>query len=452
MKNIFYPSSVAVFASMKEGKTGYEIVKNVVEGGFKGEIYPISPGSTGEIFQVKIYSDYRDLEIDLAIIAIPGQYIPPLLEDLGKKGTKRIVIISAGFSEVGNIADEKKIKRIAEKYKMRIIGPNCAGIMNTENNLFASIEVRALPGHTAFITQSGALGGAVLMMAEELNFGFSKFVSFGNRCDVDEIDLIAYFENDPQTKAIALYMEGLIKGREFLYQAGKTVSTKPIVAIKAGRSKAGMRATSSHTGSLAGEDQIYEIAFHQAGILRVEGVEEMFDLCRALNYYTRIEGNRIGIITNSGGPAVLAVDKLEELGLVVTEPSAVLRNNLKKILPPHVSLGNPFDLLAYGEADNFCQVSKKIAPEYDAIIAIFVPTSSMDSTVIATALGKIKEEIKIPIFANFMAGRLVKEAIEVLENYGIPNYNTGERCAKVIQKIYQHTMTLKKLDNENKIN
>lgn len=443
MKGFFYPSKVAIFASMKEGKTGYEIVKNMVDGGFQGDIFPISPGANEDIFGLKVYPEHQGLIFDLAIVAIPAQYIPPLLEDLGSKGVKRIVIISAGFSEVGNIAAEEQIKDIAQKYQMRIIGPNCAGIMNTECNLFTSIEVRALPGHTAFVTQSGALGGAVLMMAEELNFGFSKFVSFGNRCDVDEMDLLAYFETDPETKVIALYMEGLTKGREFLAQAGKTAQKKPIVAIKAGRSRAGMRATSSHTGSLAGEDKIYDAAFHQAGILRVEGVEEMFDLCRALNYYTEIAGNRIGVITNSGGPAVLTVDKLEELGLMVAEPSEVLKDDLKSILPPHVSLGNPFDLLAYGGAESFYEVGKRIASEYDALITIFVPTSFMDSTVIATALGKLKSETKIPIFANFMAGRLVKGAVRELENYGIPNYETGERCARVIQKIYQYSKRLK---------
>ena len=442
MKKFFYPSSVAIFASMKEGKTGYEIIKNMVEGEFKGKIYPISPSGGGKVFQLEVYPDYQDLEFDLAIIAIPEKFIPALLEDLGKKGVPRIVIISAGFSEVGNREGEEAIKDIARKYRMRVIGPNCAGIMNTENNLFTSIEIRALPGETAFITQSGALGGAVLMMAEELNFGFSKFVSFGNRCDVGEIDLIEYFENDPQTKVIALYIEGLVEGREFLLQASKTGLKKPIVAIKAGKSSAGMRATSSHTGSLAGEDKIYDAAFHQAGILRVEGVEEMFDLCRALNYYPKIEGNRIAVITNSGGPAVLTVDKLEELGLNICEPSKILKERLQKMLPPHVSLGNPYDLLAYGEAENFYQVSKAIASEYDALIAIFVPTSFMDSTKIASALGKVKQEIKIPIFANFMAGRLVKEAVAVLENYDIPNYSTGERCARVIQKIYKYTMRL----------
>ena len=438
MENFFNPHSVAIFASMKEGKTGYEIVKNMVEGGFKGNIYPVSQ-SGGQIFGVSINKDFKNLEIDLAIIAIPGQFIPSLLEDLGSRGVKSAVIISAGFSEVGNIKEEEDIKNIAKKHQMRIIGPNCAGIMNTACNLFASIEVRALPGETAFITQSGALGGAVLMMAEELGFGFSKFVSYGNRCDVDEVDLIKYLEDDSQTKVIALYIEGLEEGRRFLAQVKKTVLKKPIVAIKAGRSKAGMRATSSHTGSLAGEDKIYDAAFRQAGILRVEGVEEMFDLCRGLIYYPKIKGNKIGVITNSGGPAVLATDKLEELGLEVPEPSESLKNKLKEILPPHVSLGNPFDLLAYGSAETFASTCEIIAPEYDAIIAIFVPTASMDSTVIARALGKVKEKIKKPIFASFMAGRLVKEAIRELKKYGVPNYETGERCAKVIQKISLRT-------------
>jgi acetyl coenzyme A synthetase (ADP forming)-like protein len=441
MKYFFNPRSVAIFGSMKEGKTGFEIVKNMVEGGFKGDIYPISQ-SEGQIFGLDIYPDFKNLDIDLAIIAIPSQLIPSLLEDLGNQGINSVIIISAGFSEVGNLEQEEKIKQIAKQYQIRIIGPNCAGIMNTESNLFASIEVRALPGNTAFITQSGALGGAVLMMAEELDFGFSKFVSYGNRCDVDEADLIKYLEDDPQTKIIALYIEGLKEGRRFLAQVKKTVLKKPIIAIKAGKSKAGMRATSSHTGSLAGEDKIYDAAFKQAGILRVDDIEEMFDLCRGLVYYPRVEGKRVAIITNSGGPAVMTADKLEELGLIVSEPSQTLRNRLKDSLPPHVSLGNPFDLLAYGSAETFASVCQAIAPEYDAIIVIFVPTSFMDSTIIAKAIGEAKKSIKKPILASFMAGRLVKKGIEELKKYGIPNYKTGERCAKVIQKIYLRTLKI----------
>jgi acyl-CoA synthetase (NDP forming) len=280
------------------------------------------------------------------------------------------------------------------------------------------------------------------MMAEELDFGFSKFVSYGNRCDVDEADLIKYLEDDPQTKIIALYIEGLKEGRRFLAQVKKTVLKKPIIAIKAGKSKAGMRATSSHTGSLAGEDKIYDAAFKQAGILRVDDIEEMFDLCRGLVYYPRVEGKRVAIITNSGGPAVMTADKLEELGLIVSEPSQTLRNRLKDSLPPHVSLGNPFDLLAYGSAETFASVCQAIAPEYDAIIVIFVPTSFMDSTIIAKAIGEAKKSIKKPILASFMAGRLVKKGIEELKKYGIPNYKTGERCAKVIQKIYLRTLKI----------
>ena len=449
MKYFFNPRSVAIFGSMKEGKTGLEIVKNMVEGGFKGDIYPISQ-SEGQIFGLNSYPDFKNLAIDLAIIAIPSQFIPSLLEDLGRQGINSVIIISAGFSEVGNLEQEEKIKQIAKQYQIRIIGPNCAGIMNTESNLFASIEVRALLGQTAFITQSGALGGVVLMMAEELGFGFSKFVSYGNRCDVDEADLIKYLEDDPQTKVIALYIEGLKEGRRFLAQVKKTVLKKPIIAIKAGKSKAGMRATSSHTGSLAGEDKIYDAAFKQAGILRVDDVEEMFDLCRGLVYYPRIEGNKVAIITNSGGPAVMTADKLEELGLIVSEPSQTLRNRLKDSLPPHVSLGNPFDLLAYGSAENFASTCEAIAPEYDAIIAIFVPTSFMDSTIIAKAIGEAKKSIKKPILASFMAGRLVKKGIEELKRYGIPNYKTGERCAKVIQKIALYTFKNLKVSQNNK--
>ncbi|HBY57693.1 MAG TPA: acyl-CoA synthetase [Candidatus Atribacteria bacterium] len=434
MQNFFNPRSVAIFGSMKEGKTALEIVKNLVEGGFKGDIYPVSQ-SGGQVFGLEVYTDFRNLEIDLAVIAIPSSSIPPLLEDLGKQGVKAAIIISAGFSEVGNFEEEEKIKKIARQYQMRVVGPNCAGIMNTGNNLFASIEVRALPGSTAFITQSGALGGAVLMMAEELGFGFSKFVSYGNRCDVGEVDLISYLRDDPPTKVITLYIEGLPEGRKFLKEARETVTKKPIIAIKAGKHEAGRRATTSHTGSLAGEDRIYEAAFRQFGILRVEDLEEMFDLSRGLLSYPWIEGKRIAVVTNAGGPAVMTTDKLEDLGLEVPEPSSALKDRLRELLPPHVSLRNPFDLLAYGSAETFASVIKAIAPEYDALIVIFVPTAYMDSVRIAQAVGEAKKSIDKSLFTCFMAGRLVKEGIKELERYGIPNYKTGERCAKVIHQI-----------------
>lgn len=439
MSKFFNPKSVAIFGSMKEGKTGFEIVKNMVEGGFQGKIYPISQ-SDSQVLGLKTYSDFKNLAIDLGIIAIPAPSVSTLLEDLGKQKVSSVVIISAGFSEAGNLKGEEELINIARKYKIRIIGPNCAGIMNTRNSIFASIEVRALPGDTAFITQSGALGGTVLMMAEELGFGFSKFVSYGNRCDVDEADLIDYLRDDPETKVIAMYIEGLEDGRRFLQKIKDTVPKKPVVAIKAGKFEAGKRATSSHTGSLAGEDRIYEAAFRQFGVLRVEDVEEMFDLCRGLEHYPRIKGRRIAIITNAGGPAVMTTDKLEGLGLEVSEPSPSLISRLKSLLPPHVSLKNPFDLLAYGEADTFATVLKTIAPEYDAIIVIFVPTASMDSMKIAHAVGEIKKKIDKPILASFMAGKLVKKGVKELRQYGIPNYSTGERCAKVIQKIVWHTL------------
>ncbi|GAB4112044.1 MAG: CoA-binding protein [Candidatus Caldatribacteriota bacterium] len=439
ISNFFIPKTVAIFGSMKEGRTGFEIVKNMVEGGFKGELYPISQ-SDSQVLGLKTYSDFKHLDFDLAIIAIPAASVPYLLEDLGKQKVPAVVVISAGFSETGNLKGEEALIEIARKYQTRIIGPNCAGVMNTSNNLFASIEVRALPGNTAFITQSGALGGAVLMMAEELGFGFSKFVSYGNRCDVDEADLIDYLREDSETRVIAIYIEGLAEGKKFLSKIKGTVSKKPIIAIKSGKFDAGKRATSSHTGSLAGEDRIYEAAFKQFGVLRVEDIEEMFDLCRGLEYYPRINGKRIAIITNAGGPAVMTTDKLEALGLEVTEPSSSLIKSLKGLLPPHVSLKNPFDLLAYGSADTFTKVGETIAPEYDALIVIFVPTASMDSVKIAHAVGEIKKRIDKPIFTSFMAGRLVKEAIEELRKYGIPNYSTGERCARVIQKIVWHTL------------
>lgn len=442
----FEPQSVALFGSIKPGKIGYEILASIREGGFRGKVYPINPAG-GQVLGYRVYPSLSALEdkVDLAVIALPQRAVLEAVIDCGKRGIRATVIISSGFSEVGNLQAEKDIVEAAKAYGVRIIGPNCAGIMNPWHHHFPSIEVRALPGETAFVTQSGALGGATLGWAEERGFGFSKFISYGNRCDVDDIELLSYLSDDPKTRVIVLYVEGIEKGRDFLKVAHATSLKKPLIVIKSGGTRAGKRAASSHTGTLAGIDEIYDAAFRKAGIVRVEGIEEMFDLCQAFCHCPLPDGNRVAIVTNSGGPGILAADKAERLGLEVSPPSHSLKERLRAHLSPHASLENPFDLTVESGYEEYRTVLEQVFPEYDAAIVINVATPYLDSTAIAKGVIDASQGVGKPLVTNFMAGRIVREAIALLENEGLLNLATGERCAFVLSKLFERKRLLKRV-------
>jgi acyl-CoA synthetase (NDP forming) len=442
----FMPEGVVFFGSIKPGKIGYEIIKSMKEGGFQGKIYPVNP-SGGDVLGYSVYTSLSQIpeEAALAVISLPQRAVVDTVAQCGAKGIRAAVIISSGFSEVGNHGAEVELVTEAKRWGLRIIGPNCAGLMNPWYHHFPSIEVRALPGHTAFITQSGALGGATLALAEERGFGFSKFVSYGNRCDLGDIELLPYLANDPQTRVIALYVEGIDRGREFMHVAQAVSLKKPVVAIKSGRTEAGTRAASSHTGTLAGRDQIYEAAFRKAGMVRVEGIEEMFDLCQALSLCPLPRGNRMAIVTNSGGPGILAADKAERLGLDIAEPSQSLQKTLQGHLSPHASFKNPIDLTVESGYEAYRVALEAVLSEYDGAIAINVATPYLDSEGIARGVIDAAKRHRKPVVANFMAGRIVREAIGLLEEAGMVNLATGERCAFVLAKLVERRLRLQRI-------
>lgn len=445
LDSFFMPLAVAFAGSIKPGKIGYEMIKNMKEGKFEGRVYPVNPAG-GEVLGYRVYASVSELprDVELIVISLPHQAILDTLGQCGAKGIKAAVVISSGFSEVGNHQAEKTLVETAKKLDIRIIGPNCAGLMNPWTHHFPSIEVRALPGYTAFITQSGALGGAALALAEVRGFGFSKFVSYGNRCDVGDIELLSYLADDPQTRVIVLYMEGIDKGREFLRAAKAASLKKPVVAIKSGRTQAGTRAASSHTGTMAGVDQIYDAAFRKAGILRVEGVEEMFDLCQAFSHCPLPTGNKVAIVTNSGGPGILAADKAESLGLNVAEPSPSLSEHLKPRLSPHASLKNPVDLTVESGYEEYYAALDAALSEFDSAIAINVATPYLDSTGIARGIIEAVKRHRKPVVTSFMAGRIVSEAVCLLDEAHIVNLATGERCASVLSKLAERTKILER--------
>jgi len=435
LQSLFYPRGVAVVGSTSKGKLGYELIRQILEGGFR-EVYAVNPKGQGA-FSIPGYNAVGEIgrPVDLVVIASPAPTVPKVLEDCGRAGVGAAVIISAGFSEVGNVAGEEEIKRVARRYGIRVVGPNCAGIMNTHYRLFASLETRPPTGGVAFISQSGALGGAVLSWAEEQGLGFSKFVSYGNRADLDEVDLLPYLAQDPQTKVVALYIESVADGRAFMRAVDEFTRHKPLVVIKAGRSSSGRRATLSHTGSMAGSDAVYDAVLRECGAIRVNTVEEMFDLCKGLVHVPPVEGRRIAIVTNSGGPGVLAADRAEEVGLMLPEPSPELRERLSRFLAPHCSLKNPIDLTVEGTEEEYRETLCAVLEEYDAALALNVATPYLDSVALARGVCDAARMTGKPIVANFMAGRVVAEGVAYLKEHGIPNYPTGERAVTVLARM-----------------
>ncbi|MFA4669493.1 acetate--CoA ligase family protein [Pyrococcus kukulkanii] len=432
MDYFFYPKSVAIFGSFREGSIAREILRNIVEGGFEGKIIPVNPKGgeveiAGRKFKVR---EKLDEKVDVSIIVIPAKLVPGLIKDL-KGLTKGAVVISAGFSEVGNVELEEELVEAAKEAGIRIIGPNCAGIFGVHGKFFGSFEVRVRPGGLALISQSGAFGGAALAMGNEEGVGFSAFVSYGNAADLDESDFLRYFADDPNTKVIALYIEGVKDGRKFVEALKYATSRKPVIILKAGKSKSGARAAQSHTGSLAGSYEIYRAVFRQTGAIEVEEMEELFDAAKAFEMYSRA-GKRVAVITNSGGPGVLATDKLEKLGLEIAKLSQETIEELKSFLPPQCSVKNPIDLIADADYERYKRTIEVVCRDenVDSILVICVPPIFIPSQEIAKAV--IDAECNKPIIVNFMAGELVKEGIKVLEKAKIKNFPTPERAAKAL--------------------
>jgi len=449
---IFNAKSIAVIgASNRPGKIGFEIFRNIVEGGFQGKIYPINPKIT-ELIGHTCYHTIKDVPdtVDLAVIVIPAPIIPEVLEQCGEKGVKGVIIISAGFSEVGNVELENKIVNIAKKYGIRIVGPNCAGIVNTHQNLFPTIEVRPPKGFIAFVSQSGALGGAILMKAKEEQFGISIFASYGNACDVNESDILEYLMEDENSKVVVIYIEAVKNGRRFIETSRKLSLKKPLIGIKAGKTEAGTRAVASHTGSLAGQEKIYEAAFKQAGIISVEDFDEMFDLSKVLLHQPPAKGDKIAIITNSGGPAVMLTDACETFGLKIPPTPEETKKKLS-FLPSVCSLENPIDLVADASYERYRKTLETLVVEnwVDGIIVVHVPPVWIDAREPAKAVVDVyKQGVNKPIIVCWMAGEPVKEAIKILEENNIPNFPTPRKAAKAMWALVERGKILKRLKEQ----
>lgn len=459
LNSLFNPRSIAVIgASDKKGSVGYALMDNLINSDYKGVVYPIN-NKHESVHSIRAYDSVKEVgdKIDLAIIATPAATVPEIVKDCGEAGVSGVVIISAGFSEAGKKGEEMsdEILALARKYDMRVIGPNCLGFIRPSLNLNASFASKmALPGKIAFISQSGALCTAILDWSLKNNVGFSHFVSIGSMVDVGFHDLIDHFGEDPDTDSILIYMESLTNARKFLSAARAFSRTKPIIVLKVGRSSEGARAAKSHTGSLAGNDSVFDAAFERAGVIRVDTTVALFHTAKTLAMQPRPQGNRMAVITNAGGPGVIATDALVYSHSQIANLEKNTIDKLNEFLPAAWSHGNPVDVLGDAGADRYkkaldiCIKDKNV----DAVLVILTPQSMTDPVAVAKELVALNEKInkdsnkvKKTILASWMGGDDVLEGRRILEKGNIPIYRQPEDAIRSFAYIYKFSKNLETL-------
>lgn len=444
---VFSPRTVAVVGvTATPGTVPFDIFQNILVGGFKGKVFPVAPGKRS-ICEVPAYRYVVDIEepVDLAVIVFPAEVVDRALEQCGKKGIKAAIVISAGFREVGpeGARREERLKAIAAEYGIAMVGPNCLGGINTDPavQLNASFA-RKMPhvGRIGFLSQSGALCTAVLDYAREKGIGFSKFISFGNKAGVTEIDLLEYLHEDKQTDVILLYLEELRDGRRLMEVAQRITrgpGAKPILAIKAGRTPQGADAAASHTGSLAAEDAVCEGVFLDSGILRVRSVEELFNSATMYVYQPMPAGNRLAIVTNAGGPGVMATDAAIDVGLAVPRLSDSTMAKLRAVLPATANVKNPVDVIGDARAERYMTALETVLDdaEVDQALVILTPQSMTNIEAIAQGICRIEERATKPLACSFMGATDVATGVHLLQEAHIPHYILPEWACRAMADV-----------------
>lgn len=432
LNKMFNANAVAVIgASNNSNKTGYQILKNLIDGGYKGKIYPINH-KDNEILGLKAYSKISDIngDIDLAVIVIPGPFIPEVMKEMGEKNVNNAIIISGGFKEIGNNDLENEVIEAAKKYNIAFVGPNCQGINYTNNNLCASWPLITTKGPLSIIAQSGTVAATFGTWADQDGIGTSGIVSLGNKTDLNELDFIDFFLKDDKTKVIALNIEGLKDGKQFM-EIAKNNDKKDIVVLKPGRTKKGIKVAQSHTKSVSGSDVIFDAACKQSGVIRAYSITELYDYSKALALLQKPKGNRVMVITSSGGCGILATDIFEEQGVEVVDLNPELANKLKLELPPHCVVSNPLDLTGDTDAYRY-EKCVNFANEYDDIdmfLLIFgdpIPNA-------CDVVSALTEKANKPITVCYLGGgEIEREETILMHKKGIPVFPTPERAAKAI--------------------
>ena len=445
LKPFFEPAGVAVIgASSNPRKLSYGIMRNLVNSPYAGGIYPVNPGAA-EILGKPSYADISAVPdpVDLAVIVLPVTAIPDTLEACGQRGVKAVIIISGGFKEVGEEGEriEARCLEIIKRYGMRMIGPNCVGLINLQTGLNATfIYGLPDPGGIAFMAQSGAVMGGVVDLVQGKKVGFSHFISMGNEADVTETDLMEYLAQDPNVRVIAAYVEQIKDGRRFLEVARKVSRVKPIVLLKGGRSNAGARAVSSHTGSLAGSYAAYQAAFKQAGVIEVDSLTELFEVALAFDFQPLPRGGRAVIITNAGGPAALASDALSDNGLTLNDLEPETRATLRAALNPSAQVGNPVDILGGAEPPDYALCVKTLVKDnnVDIILPLLVPQALVTPAGVAQAIVDESRGSDKTVLASIIGDISVDEARLVLHSARIPMYTTAEAMGGVLRHMLDY--------------
>ncbi|MFQ5909317.1 MAG: acetate--CoA ligase family protein [Thermoplasmata archaeon] len=448
LDSVFNPKSIAVVgASRNPGKVGAQILHKLITYGFQGTIYPVNRKAR-DVHSIRAYPSVLDIpdDLDMAIIVVPSEYVIHVMEECAEKGVRGVVVITAGFREIGGkgIELEEELLRIIRKHDIATIGPNCMGIINTSpgvkmDSTFA--PTYPLHGRTAFMSQSGALGVAVLDHARKINIGFSKFVSLGNKTDVSGNDLLEYWGKDPETDVILMYIESFGNPRNFVRIAREITPKKPVIALKSGRTEAGRRAAVSHTGSLAGLDEATDALFEQCGVLRVGSIEELFDLATAFSMQPPPLGRSVGIVTNAGGPAIMATDALVSVGLDVPRLGEKTQKKLRAALMDEATTTNPVDMTAHGDPKGYEMAVRAVLNDsrVDSVLVIFVPPAMVDEVEVAKTILKVaRRQKRKTILSCFLGSTEESPGFAELTTNGVPAYLFPESAAKALTSMYAY--------------
>ncbi|MDD5023261.1 MAG: CoA-binding protein [Candidatus ainarchaeum sp.] len=446
LKFVFEPKSVALIgASSTHSKLGNVILKNLVEGGFEGKIYPVNPKYTS-IMNMRCYSSVLDIKdkVDCAIISIPAIAVPKSLEECGKKGVKGVIVLSGGFGESGNKILEEEVKNIANKYSIALIGPNCLGVFNPYKKLdsifFPVYKLeRPKQGSFSFITQSGGVGSCVIDLAAHFGVGLSKFISYGNAAVVDESDLLEFLESDKKTKQILLYIEGVKDGKKLLSTLTRVNRKKPVIVLKAGKGQKASKAAFSHTGNIAGNYLAYDGAFKQSKVVVADSLEELFDFVKIF-HQTLPKGDKIGVITNGGGIGVLAVDEIEKEKLILSDFSEETSKKLREFLPSYATVSNPLDIIADANPSIYEKSLELMLSDKNIdciIIIVLFQAPSLDDRLL-NILIKASDDRRKPIAVVAVGGDYTIMQRKTLDSYGVPTYRSPSDAVKAMKKLIDY--------------
>ncbi len=445
----FSPRGVAVVgASSDPHKLGYGVVRNLLEYHYRGPVYPINP-ALRELLGFRCYPSVSAIPdpVDLAVIVVPATAVARVVDECGQRGIKHAIVVSGGFGESGpeGVAREEELSVVGKKHGMRIIGPNCIGTIDTHTPVNTTFVIgMPIPGDIGFVSQSGALVAAVIDWARGAAVGFSRIVSLGNQVDVNETEMVASLADDPQTRVITAYIEGLSNGRRFMSIAAQAARHKPVIALKAGQSKTGARAVASHTGALAGSTEAYDAAFRDSGVLRAHTMEQLFDWARALAWQPLPSGDRVAVLTNAGGPAILAVDALEEAGLRLAPLTEDTRRYLRPRIPAAGSISNPVDILAGSGPGTYAVALDALLsdPTVDAALVIQAPQDWFLPTSLAEVISEVAAAHNKPVLTSIMGLASVDRALEILHQKRMPNFAFPERAASAIAAMVERMQWL----------